>query len=70
MANKAAKAEQLEKWRNGVQIGTDTFCGPVVQINKTMVKISLANPLRGYANESWLKLQDLYPTSYDCVGSP
>lgn len=63
---RAFEALELEKWRGSLSIGSDTFCGPVIDINQVMVKIAVKVPLPGYSSEAWLKRSELYPPSYGC----
>lgn len=61
-----AQVEELKNWRKSLKIGTDTFCGPVIDINQVMVKIAVRVQLSGYSNEAWFKRNELYPPSYGC----
>lgn len=63
-----AKAEELElqRFRQEIEVGKDTFCGPVVEIRRPMVKIYLNTQLPGFSPEVWLKINDLYPVNYGC----
>jgi hypothetical protein len=61
-----AEAKDLKSWRISLKIGSDTFCGPVIDINEVMVKIAVRVQLSGYASEAWLKRGELYPPSMGC----
>lgn len=61
-----AQLEELKKWRGSLKVGSDTFCGPVIDINQVMVKIAVRVQLSGYSSEAWLKKNELFPPSYGC----
>ncbi|WP_422445483.1 MULTISPECIES: hypothetical protein [unclassified Endozoicomonas] len=59
--------KQLALWRSNIQIGDETFCGPVIDINQSMVKIAVRAQLQGYSNEAWLRRTELFPSSLGCL---
>ena len=59
--------EQLARWRASVKSGDDTFCGPIIEVNQSMIKIAVRAQLQGYGNEAWLKRSELYPSSKGCL---
>lgn len=62
--------ELIEKsraaWSKNIELGDDTFCGPVIQVNGPMIKIAIRVQLPGYPSEAWLKRTELYPPSVTC----
>lgn len=52
---------KLATWRKSLRVGDDTFCGPIVELRAPMVKIAITVQLQGYANETWMRIADLYP---------
>ena len=60
------ESKKLKQWRSKIQVGTETFCGPVIDINQVMVKIYVKTQLSGYASEAWLNRAELYPPSAGC----
>ena len=52
---------KLAAWRKSLKIGSDTFCGPVIELRLPMVKIAVTAQLQGFAAETWLKIDELYP---------
>ena len=57
---------RLDAFRKNLKIGDDTFCGPVIEIRGPMVKIAVIPQLQGFASESWLKVEQIYPASFGC----
>lgn len=60
-------AQQLQAWRQTVRVGSNTFCGPVIEVRPPMVKIAIRVPLTGYSNEAWLNVNELYSPNYGCL---
>lgn len=48
-------------FRKKIELGSETFCGPVIEIRAPMVRIAISAPLSGYSSEAWLKLDNIYP---------
>ncbi|PKB24405.1 hypothetical protein [Janthinobacterium sp. 64] len=61
-----AEAKKVLAWRKTLQVGSDTFCGPVIEIRHPMVKIFISVQLQGFGNEAWLKSSDIFPPEYGC----
>ncbi|AZG33794.1 hypothetical protein [Shewanella psychromarinicola] len=59
--------EDLVAWRNSVEPGDDTFCGPIIEIKGPMVHIALNAKLPGYSSDSWLKKSELFPAYKGCI---
>ena len=59
--------KQLAAWRLSVKVGDETFCGPVIDINQSMIKIAVRVQLPGYGNEVWLRRSELYPATTGCL---
>ncbi|MBF0609512.1 MAG: sel1 repeat family protein [Magnetococcales bacterium] len=58
---------QLEKariFRKTVQVGSETNCGPVIDIRDKLIKIYF--PVKEYGNEHWIKKEQLFPPGYGC----
>lgn len=65
-AAQKAEAQRLVAWRRTLKIGDDTFCGPVIEIKSTMLKIAVRPQLQGFGNEAWLKASEVFPEAYGC----
>lgn len=67
------ESDRLEKrfadFRKTLKIGSDTFCGPVIELRHPMVKIAVSAQLKGFATEAWLKTHQLFPPEYGCRNS-
>lgn len=61
-----AEAKKVLAWRKTLQVGSDTFCGPVIEVRHPMVKIFISVQLQGFGNEAWLKSSDIFPPEYGC----
>jgi len=61
-----AEAKSVMAWRKTLQIGTDTFCGPVIEVRGPMIKLALNVQLPGFTNEAWLKSDQIFPPKYGC----
>lgn len=51
------------EFRKKIVIGSDTHCGPVINVRGPMVQLAVNAPLSGFSAEPWLKIQDVYPAS-------
>lgn len=61
------EAANIKKWREGkFSIGDDTFCGPIIEIRRPLIKIALNAQLQGFGNEAWVKISDAFPPEYGC----
>lgn len=58
--------KRISEWRQTLQPGSDTFCGPVIEVRGPMIKIAVRAQLPGFSNEAWLKAHEIYPASYGC----
>lgn len=54
------------EFRKTLKIGTDTFCGPVIELRRPMVKIAVNVQLQGFGTEAWLKESQIYPAYCGC----
>lgn len=65
---KAVRHKQLtsevRKFQTTIKIGSETNCGPVLEIKASLIKVYM--PVKEYGNEHWLKKSSLYPSSYSC----
>ena len=61
---RAARIANVNFFRRNLQIGTETNCGPVLEIKVDLIKVY--QPIQNYGNEHWLRLSSLFPESYDC----
>jgi len=67
---RAAKEEaRLIAWRKTLSIGSDTFCGPVIELRSPMVKIAVNAQLAGFGSEAWLKAPQVFPPEYGCLNT-
>ncbi len=64
--NRQAQTRRIAEWRKSIKIGSDTFCGPVIEMRAPMVKIAVRAQLQGFPNEAWLKTSELFPSEYGC----
>lgn len=58
--------KRIAEWRKTLQLGSDTFCGPVIEVRGPMIKIAVRAQLPGFSNEAWLKAEEIYPDNYGC----
>jgi len=63
------KALQLDAWRSRLNIGSDTFCGPVIELRHPMVKIAVNPQIGSLGAEAWLKLPQVFPPEYGCLNT-
>lgn len=64
--NRQIEIKRITEWRKTLQLGSDTFCGPVVEVRGPMIKIAVRLQLPGFGNEAWLKANEVYPANYGC----
>ncbi|MYN05755.1 hypothetical protein [Pseudoduganella aquatica] len=62
----AKEAARLESFRKTLKVGEDTFCGPVIEVKYPMIKVAISAPLPGFASETWLKSNQVFPSEYGC----
>lgn len=60
----AEEAKRLATFRAGIQLGTETNCGPVVEVKKPLALV--AAPVNGYGNTHWLRISQLFPPGFGC----
>ena len=58
------QANLLKSFRASLAEGTETNCGPVIEVKKTLVKVSYA--VAEYGNEHWIRRNELFPRGYGC----
>lgn len=51
------------EFRRTIKLGSDTFCGPVINIRGPMIQIAARVALDGFTGEPWLKITEVYPRS-------
>jgi len=54
----------LNIFRKKIKIGTETNCGPVIEIRSPMIKIAFTLPQ--YGAERWIRLSTVWPPNYGC----
>lgn len=66
---RALESQRIAVWRQTVKVGSDTFCGPVIEVRSPMYRIAVRAQLRGFSNEQWLKQEELFPSDYGCTNT-
>jgi hypothetical protein len=61
---KSAEAKQVVAFRKTIEEGTETNCGPAIEVKPKLIKVSFA--VSNYGNEHWIKRDQLFPASYGC----
>lgn len=58
----------LKAWRQGVEVGDNTFCGRIIEknSNSTMFKLALNIKLPGFDSTMWLHRSELYSPNIGC----
>jgi hypothetical protein len=51
----AAKRDRIEAWRQTLTIGTETHCGPVIEVRGPMVQVAYRT------QPGWVRIERLYP---------
>lgn len=57
------------EFRRQLTIGSETFCGPVINIRGPMVQIALNGQLPEFSAEPWLRLENVYPATLAGCGN-
>lgn len=64
----AERVRQLEKeaakLRSTLKVGTETNCGPILEIRGDLIKVY--RPVASYGNEHWIRREKILPPSADC----
>jgi hypothetical protein len=55
---------KLASFRHSLRAGSETNCGPVIEVKRNLVKISRA--VANYGNEHWIRREELFPSGYGC----
>lgn len=55
---------RISRLRDGLSVGTETNCGPVLEVRSNLVKIYF--PVSGYGNEHWLRKNEVFPAGSGC----
>lgn len=55
---------KVDQFRRSLKLGSETNCGPVVEIKDSLIKVYF--PVSNYGNEHWLRREALFPNSYGC----
>lgn len=67
-AERVKKERQLQadiaKFRSGLKAGSETSCGPVIEIKGELVKVYF--PVANYGNEHWIRRSQLFPPGFGC----
>ncbi len=61
-----AEVNRILAWRKNLRVGLDTFCGRVIAVNQSMIKIAVRAQLPGFSNEAWLESSEVFPPQYGC----
>ena len=61
------ETSRIAAWRKKLKVGSDTFCGPVIELRDPMIKIAVSVQLKDFASEAWLKTTQIFPPEYDCA---
>ena len=64
-AARAKRSSEVVAFRTALKEGSETNCGPVLEIKETLVRIYA--PVKDFGNEHWLNVQTLYPPGYGCT---
>jgi len=56
--------ENAVKFRNALNVGVETNCGPVIDIKSDMIKVYF--PVQNYGNEQWIHREDIFPPTVSC----
>ena len=59
-----ARQTRIATFRQSVKIGTETNCGPVVEIKGQLLKVY--HPIPSFGNEHWLRLEQILLPSMEC----
>ena len=60
----AAEHDMVLEFQRALEIGSETNCGPVLEIKGDLLKVYF--PVRGYGNEHWVRKGRLFPAYYGC----
>lgn len=52
-------------FRKSLEVGSNTNCGPVIELKGKMIKIY--SPVKDYGNEHWISRDQLFPQGYQCI---
>lgn len=63
-ATEKLEHEELEKWRNSLQVGDETNCGEVLELRRGLVKVNF--PVMNYGNEHWIRKDLILKPGADC----
>jgi hypothetical protein len=58
------KKNEVIIFQKSIIEGTETNCGPVLEIKNKLVKVAVA--VANYGNEHWIRRDALYPNGYEC----
>lgn len=61
---KAAEAKQVVAFRKTIEEGTETNCGPAIEVKPKLIRVSFA--VTNYGNEHWIKRDQLFPAGFGC----
>lgn len=70
--HKTEQAKLRSEWKNrlpsfraALAEGTETNCGPVLEVKESLVKVYA--PVKDYGNEHWLRRETVFPPGYECT---
>lgn len=58
------KTEYIASFRKHSMVGTETNCGPILEIKGDLAKVYY--PVKNYGNEHWIRKENLFPNTYPC----
>jgi hypothetical protein len=54
----------LANFRSTIKVGTETNCGPVIEVRGELVKVYA--PVKDFGNEHWIRSDQIYPVGNEC----
>lgn len=57
--------ESMNNFRNLLAVGTESNCGPVIEMKGDLVKVY--HPVANFGNEHWIRRDALYPAGSNCL---
>jgi hypothetical protein len=59
-----AEEKRYATFRQAIKGGTETNCGPVVEVKGNLIKVYA--PVQNYGNEHWIRRDQIYPAGETC----
>ncbi len=66
MEKRKAVLAGLERWRKGLSVGDQTFCGRVIEAKYPMFQIAISHPLQGFSDTIWLEKDRVFEPWSGC----